>query len=49
MKESKEMAALLAKHFSSVFKVKVLPTEEVSQVYHGDSSLLTTEFSKAFI
>ena len=47
--ESKEMADLLAKHYSSVFKEEVLPMEEVSQVYHGDRPLLTTEFTEAFV
>ena len=49
VKESKEMADLLAKHYSSVFKVEVLPMEEMSQVYQGDSPLLTTEFTESFV
>ena len=49
MKESKEMADLLAKHYASVFKQEVLPMEEVTQLYQGDSPLLTTEFSEAFV
>ena len=49
VKKSKEMANLLAKHYSSVFKVEILPMQEVSRVYQGDSPLLTTEFSEAFV
>ena len=45
VKESKEMADLLANHYSSVFNKEVLPMEEVTQLYQGDSPLLTTEFT----
>ena len=47
--DSKEMADLLAKHYVTVFKKEVLPMEEVSQMYQGDSPLLDTQFSEAFV
>ena len=43
------MAELLAKHYSTVFKQEVLPMEEVRQIYQGDSPLLDTHFSEAFV
>ena len=47
--DSEQMAELLAQHYSSVFKTEVLPMEEMSQLYEGDSPLLDTDFSEAFI
>ena len=49
VKGSKEMADLLADHYSSVFQEEVLPMEEISQLYTGDSPLLNTEFTKYFV
>ena len=49
MNDSKEMADLLAKHYVTVFKKEVLPMQEVSQMYQGDSPLLDTQFSEAFV
>ena len=43
------MADLLAEHYSTVFKTEVLPMEEVRQLYQGDSPLLDTHFSEAFV
>ena len=40
VKDSKEMADLLAEHYASVFKEEVLPMQEVGQLYQGDSPLL---------
>ena len=47
--DSKEMAELLATHYSSVFQQEVLPMEEVKQLYQGDSPLLNTHFTEAFV
>ena len=47
--ECKEMADLLADHYSTVFKTEVLPMEEVRQLYQGDNPLLDTHFSEAFV
>ena len=49
VKYSKEIADLLANHYSSVFKNDVLPMEEVSQLYLGDSPLLITQFTETFL
>ena len=47
--DSQEMAELLATHYSSVFQPEVLPMEEVRQLYEGDSPLLDTVFTEAFV
>ena len=47
--DSEKMAELLSEHYSSVFKTEVLPMEEVKQLYEGDSPLLDTQFSEAFV
>ena len=47
--DSQEMAELLATHYSSVFQQEVLPMEEVRQLYEGDSPLLDTVFTEAFV
>ena len=47
--DSKEMADLLAEHYSSVFRTEALPMEEVRQLYTGDAPLLDTEFTEAFV
>ena len=47
--DAEEMAELLAKHYSTIFKQEVLPMEEVRQLYQGDSPLLDTHFSEAFV
>ena len=49
VKDSKEMANLLADHYASVFKKEVLPMQEVGQMYQGESPLLETQFSEAFV
>ena len=49
VKDPEEMANLLAQHYSSVFKKEILPMEEIVQLYHGDSPLLNTEFTEAFV
>jgi hypothetical protein len=49
VKESKEMADLLAEHYSSVFKKEVLPMQEIKQLYEGDSPLLETQFTEASV
>ena len=46
---SEEMADLLAKHCSSVFRTEVLPMEKMDMVYHGDSPLMETQFSESFV
>ena len=47
--DSQEMAELLATHYSSVFQPEVHPMEEVRQLYEGDSPLLDTVFTEAFV
>ena len=47
--DSEEMADLLADHYSTVFKTEVLPMEEVRLLYQGDSPLLDTHFTEAFV
>ena len=37
VKDTVEMADLLAEHYASVFKTKILPMEEMTQLYGGDS------------
>ena len=49
VKGSKEMANLLAEYYASVFKEEVLPMQEVGQLYQGDSPLLETQFTEAFV
>ena len=49
VKDTVEMADILAEHYSSVFKTEVLPMDEISQPYHGDSPLLDTKFSESFV
>ena len=49
MTDAKKMADLLANYYSTVFKEEVLPMEEVRQLYQGDSPLLDTHFSEAFV
>ena len=44
-----EMADLLADHYASVFKTEILPMEQVNQLYLGDSPLLDTNFTEAFV
>ena len=47
--DAKQMAKLLAKHYSTAFKQEVLPMEEVRQIYQRDSPLLDTHCSEAFV
>ena len=47
--DSQQMAELLATHYSSVFQQEVLPMEEVRQLYEGDSPLLDTVYTEAFV
>ena len=44
VKDTEEMADLLAQHYSSVFRTEALPMEEISQLYIGDSPLMDTKF-----
>ena len=44
MKDTVEMADLLAQHYSSVFRTEALPMEEISQLYIGDNPLMDTKF-----
>ena len=49
VKDSEEMADLLAQHYSIVFREEVLPMQEICQLYNGDSPLLHTQFTEAFV